>query len=199
MKLKEFFTKPCVLIIVSAILSALPLTFSQLFFISWVSFIPLFYIVINRSSDKFRFALGRGFLFGFIYHFTYFIGGVMSLLLKILLFPFKLIAAIAMCAVGAVIMAVAGIISLLSIIVTMVFSKLIWLIVLMLISMLIVKFSVGIETDHELKMTIIEVALVIVLLLITIFAPEILKKISITLMKAGTELHCLAISLVFGV
>ena len=41
MKLKEFFTKPCVLIIVSAILSALPLTFSQLFFISWVSFIPL--------------------------------------------------------------------------------------------------------------------------------------------------------------
>ena len=68
MKLKEFFTKPCVLIIVSAILSALPLTFSQLFFISWVSFIPLFYIVINRSSDKFRFALGRGFLFGFIYH-----------------------------------------------------------------------------------------------------------------------------------
>ncbi len=68
MKLKEFFTKPCVLILISAVLSALPLTFSALFFVSWVSFAPLFYVIIKHSGDKLRHAFGRGFLFGFLYH-----------------------------------------------------------------------------------------------------------------------------------
>ncbi len=68
MKLKEFFKKPFVLIIISAVLSALPLTFECLFPLSWVSFIPLFYVIIKHSGDKLRYAFGRGFLFGFIYH-----------------------------------------------------------------------------------------------------------------------------------
>lgn len=68
MKFKKFITKPTVLIIISAILSALPLTFSSLFWLSWVSFVPLFYVIITASGDRFRYAIGRGFLFGFIYH-----------------------------------------------------------------------------------------------------------------------------------
>lgn len=68
MKFKSFFTRPCILIIISAILSALPLTFEYLFPLSWVSFIPLFYVIIKHSGDKFGACLWRGFLFGFIYH-----------------------------------------------------------------------------------------------------------------------------------
>lgn len=68
MKFKKFITKPCVLIIISAVLSALPLTFECLFPLSWVSFIPFFYVIIKHSGDKLGFSFGRGFLFGFIYH-----------------------------------------------------------------------------------------------------------------------------------
>lgn len=68
MKIKSFITKPCVLIFISAVLSALPLTFSCLFLLSWISFIPLFYVIINHSGDKLRHAFGRGFLFGIVYH-----------------------------------------------------------------------------------------------------------------------------------
>ncbi len=68
MKIKSFFTKPFVLLFFSACLSALPLTFSSLFLLSWVSFVPLFYVVIKNSGDKLRYAIGRGFLFGFVYH-----------------------------------------------------------------------------------------------------------------------------------
>lgn len=68
MKLKNFIKKPFVLIIISAVLSALPLTFSCLFALSWFSFVPLFYVLITHSENKLRFAFGRGFLFGFIYH-----------------------------------------------------------------------------------------------------------------------------------
>ena len=59
---------PWVLIITSAILSALPLTFNFLFLISWVSFVPLFYVVFNHSNDKLHLSFRRGFLFGFVYH-----------------------------------------------------------------------------------------------------------------------------------
>lgn len=68
MKLKSFFTRPQVLLIISAVLSALPLTFSSLYPLSWVSFVPLFYVVANHSGDRLRRSFGRGFLFGFIYH-----------------------------------------------------------------------------------------------------------------------------------
>lgn len=68
MKFKKVITKPWFLIVISAILSALPLTFSELFFLSWISFVPLFYVIIVHSGDKLKFALARGFLFGFIYH-----------------------------------------------------------------------------------------------------------------------------------
>lgn len=68
MKIKKFITNPIFLIITSAVLSSLPLTFDNLFFISWVSFVPLFYAIINNASSKLRHSLGKGFLFGFVYY-----------------------------------------------------------------------------------------------------------------------------------
>lgn len=68
MKFKLFITKPCVLILISAVLSALPLTFSSLFWLSWVSFAPFFYVIIKHSDDKLIRSLARGILFGIIYH-----------------------------------------------------------------------------------------------------------------------------------
>ncbi|MBQ8740580.1 MAG: apolipoprotein N-acyltransferase [Clostridia bacterium] len=68
MKIKGFFTRPVILLILSAILSALPLTFSFLYPLSWISFVPFFYVLVKHSGNKLRCAIGRGFLFGFIYH-----------------------------------------------------------------------------------------------------------------------------------
>lgn len=68
MKIKSILKNPFVLLLISAVLSALPLTFSSLFWLSWVSFVPLFYVIITASGDRFRYTIGRGFLFGFIYH-----------------------------------------------------------------------------------------------------------------------------------
>ncbi len=68
MVIKKIFSYPIVLLILSACLSALPLTFSNAFLLSWISFAPLFYVTITKSGDKLRYAIGRGFLFGFIYH-----------------------------------------------------------------------------------------------------------------------------------
>lgn len=68
MKIKGFIIRPAILLIVSAVLSALPLTFSFLYPLSWVSFVPLFYVIIKYSSDKLHCVIGRGFLFGVIYH-----------------------------------------------------------------------------------------------------------------------------------
>lgn len=67
-KIKSVLTRPFFLLFFSAVLSALPLTFSGAFLLSWVSFVPLFYVITTNRGDKFRQALGRGFLFGFIYH-----------------------------------------------------------------------------------------------------------------------------------
>lgn len=68
MKLKKLIANPYLLIIISAVFSALPLTISELYLLSWISFVPLFYVIIKHSCDKLSLALGRGFLFGFIYY-----------------------------------------------------------------------------------------------------------------------------------
>lgn len=68
MKFKRLVLNPYFLITVSAVLSALPLTFSYLFALSWVSFVPYFYTVVKCRETKVLNALWRGFLFGFIYH-----------------------------------------------------------------------------------------------------------------------------------
>ena len=68
MKIKNLIKKPWFLIITSAVLSALPLTFESLFLLSWVSFVPLFYLIFSSKCNKWRTCIGRGFLFGFIYH-----------------------------------------------------------------------------------------------------------------------------------
>lgn len=65
--MKKWFRSPVFLIALSAICSALPYTFSSLFFLSWFSFVPLF-TLLYRAAPGFRKALGRGFLFGFLYH-----------------------------------------------------------------------------------------------------------------------------------
>ena len=69
MGVKKFFAKPGVLLAFSAILSALPLTFSELFILSWVSYAPLFYVLITQRDDDWRLAVKHGFSFGFIYYF----------------------------------------------------------------------------------------------------------------------------------
>ena len=68
MNVKKVVEKPFLLLIFSAVLSALPFTFSSLFLLSWVSFVPLFYVIIKASADKLLRIFGRGFLFGFLYH-----------------------------------------------------------------------------------------------------------------------------------
>lgn len=68
MKFKSFLAKPTVLICVSAVLSALPFTFDFLWLLPWFSFVPLFLSVIKNPPQKLKSAIGRGFLFGFLYY-----------------------------------------------------------------------------------------------------------------------------------
>lgn len=68
MNVKKLISKPWFLIVISAVLSALPLTFESLFLISWVSFVPLFYLIVSRNATKWRTCFFEGFLFGFVYH-----------------------------------------------------------------------------------------------------------------------------------
>ncbi len=68
MSFKILVTKPWFLVIISAVLSALPLTFSELFLLSWFSFVPLFYMIFKYNDTKWRVCFRRGFLFGFVYH-----------------------------------------------------------------------------------------------------------------------------------
>lgn len=69
-KAVAFLSKPLFLLFCSAFLSALPMTFSSLFFLSWFSFIPFFAVMIKSlGRTTFFSALGRGVWFGFFYHF----------------------------------------------------------------------------------------------------------------------------------
>ncbi len=68
MKYKNFIKNPKFLIILSAVLSAVPFTFDFMFLLSWVSFVPLFYIALTYPPQRLKTAIGQGFLFGFIYH-----------------------------------------------------------------------------------------------------------------------------------
>lgn len=57
-----------VMLLISGVISALPLIFSKLFFISWLSMIPLFWICY-KEGPRFRYFLmfGAGY-FGLSYH-----------------------------------------------------------------------------------------------------------------------------------
>ncbi len=68
MKVIKFIKKPIVLIAVSAILSALPLTFDFLYPLSWVALAPLFFVTVKNPPQKIKQMIGCGFWFGFIYH-----------------------------------------------------------------------------------------------------------------------------------
>lgn len=68
MKIKSFIINPFLLILVSAVLSALPLTFPSLYLISWFSYIPFFYVILTKYHNKLSRSLFCGFLFGFVYH-----------------------------------------------------------------------------------------------------------------------------------
>lgn len=67
-RIGKILSKSYVSVIISALLSALPYSFSSLFFLSWFSFVP-FFIALMRCRDRFRNKAGLGFLFGFFYHF----------------------------------------------------------------------------------------------------------------------------------
>ncbi len=67
-KLISFFKRPMVLLVISAILSALPMTFPKAFLLCWISFIPFFIILVEGGKRRFWSSVGRGVLFGFIYH-----------------------------------------------------------------------------------------------------------------------------------
>ncbi len=68
MRIKNFVLRPSALIMLSAVLSALPLTFECLFPLSWVSFVPFFYSIVKNPPVKIRQMIGRGILFGVVYH-----------------------------------------------------------------------------------------------------------------------------------
>jgi len=69
-KIRSLLSKPLVLLFISALLSALPLTFSDLFLLSWVSFVPFFLALLKRSGKgNWLAAVGRGIFFGFFFHF----------------------------------------------------------------------------------------------------------------------------------
>lgn len=67
--LRRVFSKPLVLLLCSALLAALPLTFPNLFLLSWVAFVPYFLVILGTSgTGKVRYAFGRGIFFGFSYN-----------------------------------------------------------------------------------------------------------------------------------
>ncbi len=68
MDLKQLIKKPKFLLCASAVLSALPFTFDFAFLLSWISFAPLIYLSVKSPPQRFRSAVARGFLFGFVYH-----------------------------------------------------------------------------------------------------------------------------------
>ncbi len=68
-KVIEFLKKPKVMLILSAVLGALPLTFPSLFVLSWIAYVPFFVLIIKKSGiDRLRTSLGRWFLFGFLFN-----------------------------------------------------------------------------------------------------------------------------------
>ena len=69
-KAKKVLQKPLVLLLASALLSALPLSFPSLFLLSWVSFVPFFLVLLRKRGEGSALgAIGRGVFFGFFYHF----------------------------------------------------------------------------------------------------------------------------------
>ena len=69
-KYLAFLRRPTVMLLIGALLAALPLTFPSLFLLSWISTIPFFLVLLQFAGrgNGFR-ALGRGLWFGFFFHF----------------------------------------------------------------------------------------------------------------------------------
>lgn len=63
-----FFKRPIILLVVSAVLSALSFTFESLFFVSWLSFLPLFCVIANNKNVSFIRTALQGVAVGFVYH-----------------------------------------------------------------------------------------------------------------------------------
>ncbi len=69
-RIGAFFVSSYPLIFLSALLSAIPLTFPSLFLLSWFSFAPFFLVLVKREEGRsFLSALLKGTFFGFCYHF----------------------------------------------------------------------------------------------------------------------------------
>ena len=58
-----------ILLTISAILAAVPMTFPKLYLISWIAFIPYFVVILRKNDNgSVVRAAARGFYFGFVYH-----------------------------------------------------------------------------------------------------------------------------------
>lgn len=69
-KICEYFRKQFVAILISALLAALPLSFSWGFFLSWIGFVPFFVVVLKEcETARLRTVVGRWVLFGFAFNF----------------------------------------------------------------------------------------------------------------------------------
>lgn len=73
-QIRKTARSPFALLLVSAILSALPLTFSALFPLCWIALVPFFFVILNHlEGQKLSKAIFFGLFFGFCYHlFVYF-------------------------------------------------------------------------------------------------------------------------------
>ena len=72
--MKKILSDSYILLLLSALLAALPMTFPSLFLLSWVAFIPFFLVVLKRDEKKsWMRSVFKGIFFGFFYHiFVYF-------------------------------------------------------------------------------------------------------------------------------
>ena len=73
-RMKTILSNSYILLLLSALLAALPMTFPSLFLLSWVAFVP-FFLVILKTDEKstFKRTAFKGIFFGFFYHvFVYF-------------------------------------------------------------------------------------------------------------------------------
>ncbi len=72
--IRSIYHRPLPLLLFSAFLAAIPLTFPSLWLFSFVSFVPFFFVLLQKSQEaKLWRSVGRGIFFGFFYHaFVYF-------------------------------------------------------------------------------------------------------------------------------
>ena len=71
--MKNIMSNSYILLLLSALLAALPMTFPSLFLLSWVAFVPFFLVILKIKKSSLMRSAFKGIFFGFLYHaFVYF-------------------------------------------------------------------------------------------------------------------------------